>query len=422
MAARRAMLRAPLVRTTLGLGISRGISGTLLVLASVVVARAAGASTLGVFGLALTVGLYASMIGDLGVSAYLLPALGRSPRGAWSEIWADVVRFELRSALPLTAVYAVLIGLLTHGPERLALLAAAPWWLLFRVNLAARSVFTVAERVGAEAVATVTESAISLAAIALVMLGSHSPALATLCLALGATVGLAVRARGVRALAVAGGRARRAARVLARESLPFAGYTILSTLYLRIDVLLLSLFATARELGLYQPPVRFATAMIILPDALSSVLLGRASHAPDSGEVKRRQEQLLAIGVPIGLVFVVLSAVFGKAVLGALYGHEFRQAWLALTLLAATAPISFIASVNGNALTARGLQRTRVLCLGVTSVVAVSLGVPAIVLWGYNGAAGVSVVNELVLAAAYAVALLVTVGRHALVLPRPRFA
>jgi hypothetical protein len=44
------------------------------------------------------------------------------------------------------------------------------------------------------------------------------------------------------------------------------------------------------------------------------------------------------------------------------------------------------------------------------------------VLWGYNGAAGVSVVNELVLAAAYAVALLVTVGRHALVLPRPRFA
>ena len=57
--------------------------------------------------------------------------------------------------------------------------------------------FTVAERVGAEAVATVTESTISLAAIALVMLGSHSPALATLCLALGATVGLAVRARGV---------------------------------------------------------------------------------------------------------------------------------------------------------------------------------------------------------------------------------
>src|SRR5205814_612999 len=44
----------------------------------------------------------------------------------------DVVRFELRSALPLTAFYAVLIGLLTHGPERLALLAAAPWWLLFR--------------------------------------------------------------------------------------------------------------------------------------------------------------------------------------------------------------------------------------------------------------------------------------------------
>jgi O-antigen/teichoic acid export membrane protein len=276
--------------------------------------------------------------------------------------------------------------------------------------------------VGAEAKATVVESAVSLAAIALLMLRSHSAALAVLGLAAGALLGLAVRLRGLRALGIAGGVSEKPVRELARDSFPFAGYTILSTFYLRIDIVLLFVLSTTRELGLYQPPVRFATAMIILPDALATVLLGRAARAPESESVKRRQEQILAIGVPAGLAVVAFCALLGKPLLGALYGHEFRQAFLALTLLAATVPISLIASVNGNALTARGLQRTRLVCLSVASVVAVSAGIPAIILWGYNGAAGVSVLNELVLVSAYGVALATRVGRQALVLPRARLA
>ena len=116
----------------------------------------------------------------------------------------------------------------------------------------------------------------------------------------------------------------------------------------------------------------------------------------------------------------MLCAVAGKPALGALYGHEFRQAWLALTLLAATVPVSLVAAVNGNGLTARGLQRRRVACLAVASVVAVAAGIPAIALWGYNGAAAVSLLNELVLAAAYAFALSTAAGRRAVILPRPR--
>jgi O-antigen/teichoic acid export membrane protein len=410
--------RAPLVRSTLGLSVSRGLSGLLLVVASVVVARSAGVAALGVFGLAMTVAVYASQVADAGVSAWLLPELGRAPRERWGSVWADVVRFELRTTVPLAAVYAAAVALLTRGEIRWTLLAVTPWWLLLRVNGAARSVFTVAERVGAEAAATVAEAALSLVAIALLLTRSDSPALAALGLAVGAAVGLAVRLRGLRALGLRGeGTARRG---IVRAALPFAGFTILTTLYLRIDVVLLSLLASARDLGLYQPPVRFAVAAMIVPDAVATVLLGRAARAPEGEDVKRRQEQLLAIGVPIGLAVVALCAVAGKPVLGALYGGEFRQAWLALTLLAATVPVSLVASVNGNGLTARGLQRRRVACLAVASVVAVAAGVPAIALWGYNGAAGVSLLNELVLAGAYAVALTAAAGRRAVILPRPR--
>src|SRR5439155_3344383 len=114
------------------LSVSRGISGALLVLASVVVARAAGASALGIFGLALTVAVYASQVADAGVSAWLLPELGRSPREGWAAIWADVVRFEVRTAAPFAVFYVAAAALLTHGEIRWALLAVAPWWLLIR--------------------------------------------------------------------------------------------------------------------------------------------------------------------------------------------------------------------------------------------------------------------------------------------------
>jgi O-antigen/teichoic acid export membrane protein len=414
--------RAPLIRSSFGLAFSRGVSGALIVVASVVVARSAGASALGVFGLALTVGLYASIIADAGIWAYLVPELGRAPRERWSAIWADVVHFELRSAVPLAGVYVLVVALLVHGPYRSALILAAPWWLLLRFNIAARSVFTVSERVGAEALATITDGATALFVIVLIATASQSSSLPVLGLAAGAAVGLAIRLRGLRALGVRGGRSGRRARDTARAALPFAAFTILTTVYLRIDVVLLSLLADARSVGLYQPAVRLGAALIILPDAVSTVLLGRSARAPDDRAVKRRQEQLLTVGLPLGVVLTVLVAFVGKPFLGLLYGHEFRQSWLALTLLTATVPAALLTGLNGNALTARGLQRARVVCLVLASVLAVAAAIPAILLWGYNGAAGVSLVNEVFLAAAYSVALTTLVGRRALVLPRPRLS
>ena len=306
---------------------------------------------------------------------------------------------------------------LTTGAERLALLAALPWWLLLRFNLVARSVFTAAERVGAEARGAIVESAIGLVAVLIAMTLTHSPAVAVLGLASGALVGAVIRLRGLSALGMRGAAALGTARGFARQTLPYGTGMTLQILYLRVDVLLLSVLAGARELGLYQPAVRFAAAAIIIPDALSSVMLARTARDPDEATVKRRQEQLLAIGVLVGAAVVVAVALAGKWFLGVVFGSEFRTASLALTLLAATPPITFIAAANGNALTARGLQNERIACVLLASLVAIGAGTPAIAIWGYNGAAVVSIVNELVLTAAYAIALTTRVGRHAVLVP-----
>ena len=81
-------------------------------------------------------------------------------------------------------------------------------------------------------------------------------------------------------------------------------------------------------------------------------------------------------------------------------------------------PVALVAAVNGNALTARSRQGERLRCLLAASVVAIAAGIPAIAVWGVNGAAAVSLVNEVVLAAGYALVL----GRRLIVLPRVRLA
>jgi len=387
-------------------------------LASVLVARAAGASALGIFGLALTVGAYATNIADAGISQYLLPELGRRPRREWPALWADASRLAVRSTLPLLVLYSIVVALLTHGGERFALLGAALWWLLLRASGYARPFFIAAERTGIEAAATATEATTGLVVIFALLHVSPSPALATLGLGLGASVGLAFRLWGLRHIGIAGGRPERAGWALIWAAAPFAAVLVLTAVYLRIDVVLLSVFRNSREVGLYQPPVRIVTALLILPDALAAVLLFRSSRSPAHQAIKKRQERLLSISVPLGVLLVAVCAVAGKPLLALTFGAEFGQAEPALVLLAATVPLALLTAMNGNALTVRGLVWTRVGCLAAASTCAIGLGIPAIVRFGYVGAAAVSVVNELLLAVAYAVVLRRLCGPDSIVLPR----
>lgn len=417
-APRAGLQRAPIARTSAALAISRVVAGILLTLASILVARSAGAPALGVFGLALTIGTYAALVADSGVSQFLLPELGRANHRAWPARWADAQRLALRSTVPLVVVYGIPVAILTHGDERLALLAATLWWVLLRVSGWARPFFIAGERAGVEVTATMLESGVTLVVVFVLLRVSHAPALAILALGIGAAFGLAVRLVGLRKLGVLGGRAQRSGRALAGAAAPFAAVIVLNALYLRIDIVLLSIERSARELGLYQPPVRLVTALLILPDALASVLLVRSSRAPDHHEIRERQESLLGVSLPLGLLLAGVCAVAGKPFLGLTFGPEFRQAWGALALLMATVPLALLSAMNGNSLTARGFVWPRVVCLTVAAICAIGLGVPAIARFGYVGAAGVSVVNELVLVVAYGVALNRLCGRGSLVLPR----
>ena len=409
-----------LVCNSLRLFASRAIFGGSLLACAVLVARGSGVDPLGRFGLAVTIGTLASALADMGLSQYLVPRLAPLPREQWPAIWREVTAFYRRSALPFGTAFVVVFLLVYPDETGVVVVAAVPWWLLTRATLGARAVLTAAEELGPDARAATLEGLLAIAGVAATIAATGSSALAVLSLSAGAAGGLAIRLRAVNKLLPERASESQRAGGVVRAAASFNVFTFLAVVYLRVDVVLLSLIASTAAVGLYQAPVRFVTAVLLLPEAITPLLLGRVARRPGDPLMRARQERLLAIGVPLGLLLTLVVAWAGDDLLGLLYGSEFEEAGLAFTLLMALLPVRLVNYLNGNELVAHGLMRQRVACIAVTAVFAVVAGTVAIALEGYVGAAAVSLGSEVLLGALYAITLRRSLGPHAIVLPRLR--
>jgi O-antigen/teichoic acid export membrane protein len=398
-------------------GIARGLYGATLFVGSIFVAQFQGVDALGSFGLAVVLGTFAAVIGDCGMSQYLVPMLARTKPDGWGAVLGTVRRFQLVSALPAALLFAILVTVIFSGQDRVVLLAAVPWWLLTRATLSLRSFFAVGENSIWDASAGLAETVLGLALLGAACYSFDSPAWAMLALGVGALVGLVLRVLSLRRLGVVPVKPHRVGLDLVREAWHFNSFNVLVMVHTRIDVVLLSLLGTAAELGIYQAPVRIVTGILLLPEALQILLMARASRIPGDRELHAAQQKMLTIGFVSSLFGVALVALLGDDLLALLYGEPFRAAGLAFTLLAAIVPLRLVAYLNDNQLVSHGLLPVRVYRMGVTAIFAVIGGAIAIALYGYDGAAAVTLASEALLALLYMDAVKRRVGSEFVLYP-----
>jgi O-antigen/teichoic acid export membrane protein len=406
-----------LALNTLSAALARGMTGAVLLLGSIIVARESGVDAVGSFGIAAVLGMFAAVLADAGLSLYLVPKLATSPRTEWSPLWASVRRFHLVTVAPLAAAYAAFALIVYDGSTATAVLAAIPWWAMVRISLAIRSFMVVAERLEFELLASLLEALAGLAALWLIVASGGSVAGAMLGLGAGAALGVLVRWIALRRLGICGGDRSQTPKELFLASSAFNGFNVLSVAYARADVVMMSLLSTPFALGLYQAPVRLVTAMLLLPEGLSLVMQGRVSRAPHDVDLHAFQQRLLGFGVAISLIAVVVVVLLGNRILVALYGAEFKAAVTAFVLLALVVPIRLASYLNGNQLVAHGLQTVRLRRMAATAVFAVVAGVPAIIAFDYEGAAAVTLATEVLLGLLYAHAVQSHIGRRFVLLP-----
>lgn len=212
------------------------------------------------------------------------------------------------------------------------------------------------------------------------------------CLALGPLVGVLIGSgilarRGLlrppsRDLASVGG--------LLRESMPIGVLGGIAALQLRLDLVLVSLLSTRAETARYDLALRSTEAVSFIGAALGGPTIYLVTRRLTRGDLIGTQRAVDRAGRYCYLVGGYLSAmVCGTApgVTRLLYGEEFRDVSVPMTILASHTWVVLVTSIVGSAILAAGLARQVIRVSGSVAVVGALGAAVGIPLAGASGAA-----------------------------------
>lgn len=198
---------------------------------------------------------------------------------------------------------------------------------------------------------------------------------------------------------------------------PFGIVAVLTLLYFKIDILILSLLRTSDDVGIYSAPYRMIELTLLLPGMFISSLYPALSQ---SGRDKEKMGLYASLGILLLACLAVPVLIFGliyaKFAVGVVAGTDFIQAFTvsafgggvtAVTvfqILLTFVSLSFITSIIGPILFALDKGAVLVRMYIAVLLINVALNFWLIPTYSYLAAAAVTVVTELiVLLAGFAV-------------------
>lgn len=204
-------------------------------------------------------------------------------------------------------------------------------------------------------------------------------------------------------------------RQLLRWALPLGAVLVLTSLYWRIDIVLLSLIGDSESVGIFGLAYKVVDTLYVLPTFVMLTLLPEfarlAGNPARRDELVQKASTVMQVAVVALLVFTVAFAEEIVAVAG---GEEFDAAAVVLQILMLGVAAGFLRAVFADALIAANRQVWLMYATGVLLMVNVGLNLALIPWLGARGAATAFAISEA--AALVAVALLF---RRIGALPRP---
>jgi O-antigen/teichoic acid export membrane protein len=390
---------------------ARAVSGLGVV---VMVARAGGPRSLGVFQFAMT--FTAMLPFYYGVPSLLAREVARRPEDGrkWNETGTLI-------ALIFGALFTALffVGTRVFGSSEqtaFALPVAAAGMAFDGVARVEFATFWAWERMRLEAVATVVQELVFLLVTAAVLASGGGVRGAILAFtgsrALGAIVGWVVAGRYLGALPIP--RSHFAfLRDTTRRATPFAVNDTLTLTYMRADSVMLGIFQGPVAVGLYQAGTNLVLYMNVLARCINHALYPRMSKAwPDHREQfgKLRDTSFRVIGV-ISMPVAVASLLLAPEIFRFLYGPKFDRAVLTYQLLVLVIPVRMLSHTFSLSLAAMDRQTRRTVAVCAAAGINVGLNLYFIPRWSYLGAAITTVICETGLLVAYSLILRRAVGR-----------
>jgi O-antigen/teichoic acid export membrane protein len=184
------------------------------------------------------------------------------------------------------------------------------------------------------------------------------------------------------------------ARQVVKDGFPLAAVIVLGLLHFKLDAVLLSLFRSPADVGVYTVAYRFLEQSLVLPGVFMAAvfpLLAAAVRGEGAADVIRKSFSfLLVVGIPLALALIVLA----DPLVALVAGEGFGAAAVPLRILAPALVFTFVNVVFASLLIALNRQRALILVSlgGLTLNVLANLY--AIPRFGYVGAAVTTVVSE----------------------------
>jgi O-antigen/teichoic acid export membrane protein len=201
---------------------------------------------------------------------------------------------------------------------------------------------------------------------------------------------------------------------LLRQSLPLAGVLLVNFLYFRLDLFLLSVLATERDVALYGVAYKVVEVLILIPSYVMVTLLPAMAVAEASSERLNRLVQNAFSAMQLIAVPLIALSFYSAQILHFIAGDNYTGARTALQLLMIGMALSFLQQVFGYTLLSQNRQFSAFLALLVVLAVNLALNLVLIPVFKINGAATALVVSE-------AVSLVTIAAVYARVGKLPRF-
>jgi O-antigen/teichoic acid export membrane protein len=185
---------------------------------------------------------------------------------------------------------------------------------------------------------------------------------------------------------------------LLKKSSVFCLSLVFSSLYMYIDVVMLSKMRSTAEVGVYSAAANIAIALIFIVTMYGNTIYPVMSRfyitSKDSLKLvyEKSFKYMLILGLPIAAGIYILS---NKIILF-LYGEAYIESAIALSILSGYLFLKFLNPISGFTLMAINKQRSRLFGQGLAAFINIILNFILIPPYGFIGAAAATLITEII--------------------------
>ncbi len=208
-------------------------------------------------------------------------------------------------------------------------------------------------------------------------------------------------------------------KAIAKESFPIALSLIFTLIYFRLDTVLLSLFKSAHEVGIYNISYKLLENIIFYPAMFVGLLMPALSREAENHSEKfaellqKGSKTLFAVAVPMVFGGVILT----RPIIEMVGGTAFREAQQPFVVLLLATACIFFGTIAGAAVIALNKQKQAIPIYFCAMVFNVLVNLVFIPQYGYMATAITTLITEVIVTAG----LCGIVGARK-ILPNPAFA